>query len=124
MPPFSVPMKLPVSKLLLVPTPPISMPSTAFAEITFPLKTLPLAPDSTITPDSELGMALVPVASVPMKLPWILLRTAVLPTTYSPASPVTPEITLPWIVLFEPLRSMPRPLGFAPLALPPKLVPT
>ena len=52
-----------------------------------------VSPISSRIPAPELGTAVVPVASTPIRFPWIRLPVAV-PLTWMPL-PDTPEITLP-----------------------------
>ena len=68
----SVPMKLPSTRLPLVPASVMRMPRLALPEMTFnvpavvPPIVLPVAPPMIWTPSWPLGTALVPVTSVPM----------------------------------------------------------
>ena len=102
-PAVSVPIRLPEMRLLLVPVFSSLIPQSVLPEMTFPSLAslrpsplvpmkLPLDPFAMFTP-MRLATAIVPVGSVPMKLPRKWLPMAFASTMLIPSS-VLPEMTL------------------------------
>src|SRR5436190_3614635 len=142
-PDASVPTALLSMSTPAVPAPATVIPDPPLAEIRLPPgaptvgtgpspMAAPLAPAATRTPSASLGMATVPCASVPMRLPLTWAAAAPVPVISTPC-PALPEITFrPAVVpsptvLLAALKNSPSmstpspPLGTA--ALPPELVP-
>ena len=101
----SVPMKFPCTMLLF------ASDSSARPTVPFPERTLraaavvppiwfPFAPSYNVNPAKPFVMALVPVGSVPQKLPWTTLPETFAPVSRKP-SDVLPEKTLPLMTLLD-----------------------
>src|ERR1051326_3490531 len=134
-PVISVPIKFPCT--VFDDEPEIETPSLPLPEITLPAPAavppivLPVAPCKKNTPLLPLGIAILPVISVPIKFPCTIFDVALVPNISIPPPPL-PEIILgapaavPPIILLSPLMAIPIAVLPGPLdmaAVPAALVP-